>query len=396
MIGLALEGGGAKGAYQVGVLKALKELKVDIDVVAGTSIGAINGAVFASGQLEKLEQIWLTSDIGAFINADPEALARMVRYEPSVKTLEFIIDTVKEGGFDISPLREQLSVLIDEEKIRSGDITFGLVTYVVNQLKSLELFIDDIPKGQLLDYVIASACLPVFKKETIDGNLMIDGGFYDNLPVNMLLAHGCDKVIAVRVHGIGVIRRVKSKDKKKVEYIQNSKHLGGTLEIVKEQAAKNIRLGYLDTLKHYGNLYGHRFFLTSKVPASFVECPLDIHVNKILRDLLHISGDKDIYQEIATILGQKSYHGKVDTYTALIEYLASQAEIEDTYSYSFSALYEAVCSFYGAMRDQIWDSGVSLAEAFQTSIFFGEDKKKLLIQLFYVLNDYYQSCTMED
>ena len=58
--GIALAGGGSKGSYQIGVWKALRELGIDYDIVTGTSIGAINGALMVMGDFERAERLWST------------------------------------------------------------------------------------------------------------------------------------------------------------------------------------------------------------------------------------------------------------------------------------------------------------------------------------------------
>lgn len=79
---------------------------------------------------------------------------------------------------------------IDEKKVRNADKDFGIVTINLSSKKPMELFIEDIPRGKLIDYLMASSYLPVFKKEKMDGSIFLDGGFYDNLPVNMIVKKG--------------------------------------------------------------------------------------------------------------------------------------------------------------------------------------------------------------
>ena len=62
MFGLVLEGGGARGAYHIGAYKAIKELDIEIGGIAGTSIGAINGAMMVQGDYDLLEKVWLSVD----------------------------------------------------------------------------------------------------------------------------------------------------------------------------------------------------------------------------------------------------------------------------------------------------------------------------------------------
>ena len=73
---LALEGGGARGAYQVGVWKALAEKGIGFNAVSGTSVGALNGAMFAMGELDKAMDIWQNIAFSKVMNVDEELLSR--------------------------------------------------------------------------------------------------------------------------------------------------------------------------------------------------------------------------------------------------------------------------------------------------------------------------------
>ena len=73
---LALEGGGAKGAYQIGAWKALREAGVKIDAVAGTSVGALNGSLIVMGDLEKAENIWENIRYSQVMDVDDETMSR--------------------------------------------------------------------------------------------------------------------------------------------------------------------------------------------------------------------------------------------------------------------------------------------------------------------------------
>ena len=75
MYGLVLEGGGAKGAYHVGAYKALKELNIEIGGIAGTSIGAINGAMMVQDDYDLLERIWFNVNSHELFDIDEKAIA---------------------------------------------------------------------------------------------------------------------------------------------------------------------------------------------------------------------------------------------------------------------------------------------------------------------------------
>lgn len=76
---LALEGGGAKGAYQIGAWKALREAGVKIDAVAGTSVGALNGSLIVMGDLEKAENIWENIRYSQVMDVDDETMSRLLK-----------------------------------------------------------------------------------------------------------------------------------------------------------------------------------------------------------------------------------------------------------------------------------------------------------------------------
>ena len=143
VVGLALEGGGAKGSYQAGAYMAMKKCGVRIDAVVGTSIGSLNGALIAAHDEEKMLKLWRDA------------------------TFTEIYKAFKSRGLDMSNYRALVRNAVDEEKVRKSDIKFGLTTVRVETLEAMERFIDDIPSGQLHDYITASSYLPVFKKDSI-------------------------------------------------------------------------------------------------------------------------------------------------------------------------------------------------------------------------------------
>ena len=96
MYGLALEGGGAKGAYQVGALKAIQECGFKIDTVVGTSIGAFNGAVYAQGDLDKLYDLWYNGSITLIIDLDEKELKVLDALNENGKLKPAVRDGLKE------------------------------------------------------------------------------------------------------------------------------------------------------------------------------------------------------------------------------------------------------------------------------------------------------------
>ena len=263
MYGLVLEGGGAKGAYHVGAYKALKELGVEIGGIAGTSIGALNGAVLVQGDLEKLEEIWINTKSSDLFNIDEKALYDLKNFNLQEINLPYLLNVSKEilsnKGLDTSKIRALLEEFIDEDKIRKSKLDFGIVTVNLTDKKPMELLKEDIPEGKLVDYLLASANLPAFKQETMDGKKFLDGGFHDNLPIGVLVKKGYTDFIAVRTFGMGIIRKPKGK-KLNITYIQPVEPLGGVLDFNKENTEKDMLLGYYDAMKSFRNLKGYKYY----------------------------------------------------------------------------------------------------------------------------------------
>lgn len=255
---VVLGGGGSKGAYQIGVWQALRELGLDYRVVTGTSVGALNGALMAQGEFDAAYDLWWNMDNTRVMEGIPSAGdtldSRMAVYRA------FVREMVQKGGLDISPLEETIRSILDEEKLRSSGVKYGIVTVDMTSLKPARLFLDQMPPGSAADYMIASAsCFPAFKPRTIEKARFIDGGYYDNLPVEMAAQAGVElcEIWAVDVDGIGVRRNYKPTVP--LHTVRCCWDLGNFLIFEKDQSRRNIRLGYLDAMKEAGQLDGRAY-----------------------------------------------------------------------------------------------------------------------------------------
>ncbi len=264
MRGLVLAGGGVKGAYQIGVWKALRELEIDIDVVCGTSIGALNGAFFAMNAFSKAYDLWSNMEMSDLIEADAslvEAFDMFVKNKKvplSMGLLKNIYSYVKnKKGIDVAPLRRHINNYLDEDILRNSSIDYGLVTYSLDEYKSLKLFKDDIPEGMIKHYLLGSAMIPGFAREEEDPIRFVDGFVTDNFPVQMAIDRGCNEVIAVSLNPS--LKRKKYKNAH-IIHIQPQEDLGIPLHVENEKIHKNMRMGYLDALKEFGVLFGDKFY----------------------------------------------------------------------------------------------------------------------------------------
>lgn len=260
--GIVLGGGGAKGAYEIGVWKALREMGISIGAVVGTSVGALNGAMIVQNDFDLASNMWNDLTMSRIINMG-QAEDLVGKNNLSVTSImRTIKNSILSGGMDVTPLKELLNKIIDEKKIRESEIDFGIVTFSLSDFKPVNLFKKDIPEGQLVDYLLASSCFPTFKPHIIDNKRYLDGGLYDNIPVSLLLGR-INNIIMVDVSGPGRIRRVDTKDHE-IICIKNSEYLGRTLQFDGENSKSNIDYGYYDTLRAFGEIKGKKYYISEK------------------------------------------------------------------------------------------------------------------------------------
>lgn len=248
---LSLAGGGTRGAFQAGVWRALGELGKEITAITGTSIGAVNGAMFAMG----ID----TSDMWSNISVDDivDVPSKNSNLLSPVSLVKFARMSA-HGGLDTTPFRNLLDSLISEEKLRNSEIKFGLCTYSVSDKKSVELFVDEIPDGKIVDYILASACFPIFKPIKIDGRDYSDGSIRNNLPVNMLIDKGYDTIISVSVRGVGVIRETDNCGVNIIKIKCPSPEVG-LMDFDTDAIKRSIESGYYECMKTFGRYAGEHF-----------------------------------------------------------------------------------------------------------------------------------------
>lgn len=201
-IGLALGGGGAKGAAEVGVLKVLEEAGVHVDYIVGTSIGSIVGGLYAAGysasELETMFQTqeWLSllTDRKASLNNEPYTTIDGVTYIFGFP----VMDRNSRGigvmsGGRIEQLIDSMASAKGCAEFESLKIPFRCVTADIREAKEVIL-----SKGVLCKALRASMSIPgIFKPVDYNGRLLVDGGMLNNLPVDVCRQMGADIVIAV-------------------------------------------------------------------------------------------------------------------------------------------------------------------------------------------------------
>ena len=245
---LVLAGGGARGSYQVGVWRALTELGWNPQIITGTSVGSLNGAMFALDLYETARDMW-TSIRSQDVMELPEETRNLTELH------QFLRDVVRAGGMDVTPLEEIVERVLDEDALRASPIRFGLVTVEKRGLKPRELPLEEIPKGKVKDYLLASAaCFQALRAKQIDGVQFLDGGYRDNMPTGLAQKMGAEELVCVDLEGVGIT--LPNRTGLPTTMVRSYWELGDILHFDPDTARRNIELGYYDTLRAFGRLRG--------------------------------------------------------------------------------------------------------------------------------------------
>lgn len=207
-VGLVLSGGGARGAAHVGVIKVLDELRIPVDYIAGTSMGAIVGGLYASGLSgAELEQIIHNADWSKLLSDEAPRAQRT--YRRKADDFGFLVN------FDVGVSKDGL--VTPQGIVQGQNLTVSLRRWLLPVATVTDFDKLPIPfravatdllnggevvlkTGDLATAIRASMSVPgVFKPVRLDGKVLVDGGIADNLPVGVAKAMGAEVLIVVNV-----------------------------------------------------------------------------------------------------------------------------------------------------------------------------------------------------
>lgn len=264
--GVVLEGGGAKGSYQVGAWKALREAGVQIRGIAGASVGSLNGALMCMDDLERAEYIWENISYSKVMDIDDDLMDQLQHGRLRDLNLKAVADNalrvLKEGGFDIAPLKKLIAETVDEDRIRQSGRELYITTFSVDERKGMVVDVKSLPEGDIPDALLASAYFLAFKNEKLGGKRYMDGGGFNNVPANVLIDKGYQDIIIIRIYGLGfdTEKVIQIPEGVTVGHIAPKQDLGGILEFDKKKAKRNMLLGYYDAKRFLYGLAGRVYY----------------------------------------------------------------------------------------------------------------------------------------
>tara|TARA_B110000977_G_scaffold105807_1_gene137953 strand:- start:789 stop:1667 length:879 start_codon:yes stop_codon:yes gene_type:complete len=176
-IGLALGGGAAKGVAHIGVLKALEDANIEVDYIAGTSVGAMIAALYA-------------------FKVDVETIGSLARRLTMSKVTSFKLN--KTGFFSTESLRELMLEYVGDVAIEDATIPLSIVATDINSGEEIIL-----TSGSVVDAVCASAAIPgIYIPVEINGRTLVDGGLVQNVPIEALQTAGAGVTIASHLNSV--------------------------------------------------------------------------------------------------------------------------------------------------------------------------------------------------
>ena len=353
-IGLVLAGGGGKGAYQIGVWKYLREtgLEKNVRAVSGTSVGALNAALFATGDLDRAEQIWRNmkpelilspdtlsvEDVSRWLSESGIPSVSGARKFPSAAKMAPVIDTAvrQSAPFSRDGLLYLMREGVDFTAIRNAQIPCFATCLTVSGFEIRRFDLRQYSPEDAQTILLASSAIPVvFDNVAFQGETYCDGGvpfLGDNTPIAPVFALDLKYIIVVHLTRDVLINHGKYPDAKLIE-ITPQRDLGGltdgTLDFTPEGAAWRIEQGYEDTKKALGG---------------FVDAAMIHKQNEMIFQAFEES-ERRYQDRIAMMRAQRTgalSSGTREDYDEMLEEFAASEEIPDESAVDLEALQEGV------------------------------------------------------
>ena len=261
---LVLSGGGARGAYQIGVWRALKKLNISFSMITSTSVGALNAGLIMMNDENMAQQIWhriSTEQILAFPKAadDNHSFKRLRQQLRS-----FGLSAVKNKGVSTLPLQQMLKQTVDERMLLTSSIKLYICTTRLRGLKEKVVAVK--PTTDAWKWLTASAAFfPAMQPMNIEGEDYIDGGYRNDFPLDVALSKGAKECICIDAKGPGIRKKNINTENIPTITLRSPWSLGSFLIFDSQRSKINEQLGYLETMKYFHFYTGFWYTFTTEV-----------------------------------------------------------------------------------------------------------------------------------
>ena len=370
--GIVLEGGGARGAYQIGAWKALKEAGIAIGGISGASVGALNGALMCMDDMDKACHIWENLTYSKVMNVSDALIEKFRSKDLEIQDFQELGSAVrkvlKDGGLDVTPLKDLIEGTVDEERIRASERELFVITYSLTDWKKVVINIKELSDGAMSDALLASAYFPAFKREKLGGKRYMDGGSADNVPIEPLLERGYKNLIVIRIYGLGrdSERFLEIPEDVAVYHIAPRQDLGGILEFSGKKARKLMTLGYYDAMRSLYGLEGRSYYLDASGGETYyfdrmmseLEL-LKLYIRPVMEeeDWENLAGyrsfTEQIFPHLARKLGLKEDWDYRDLYLTVLEEMARKLRVNRFHIYTAQELSREIQRRIGTLDSRL-------------------------------------------
>ncbi|MDR0921718.1 MAG: patatin-like phospholipase family protein [Lactobacillales bacterium] len=257
--GIAFGGGGARGAYEIGVWQAFEEAGWDFPVIAGTSIGAATGGLMIASDVKQATAMWEeieTSQILDFQQADNTSEQSMLDMITQIGAMA--VASIQNVGISSAPIRGLIEKYYDFDKFATTDKKFIVVVTEIPSMTEHDVEVKSKPRAEWSDWLIASGSFfPAMAATPMNGVYYIDGGYRNNIPVDQVVLNGANAVVSVDVKGPGITKKFDFPKDVALWEIQSPWNLGTVLIFDGNRSTQNIHLGYLETKRYFCNAEGY-------------------------------------------------------------------------------------------------------------------------------------------
>lgn len=255
---LVLGGGGAHGAYQIGVWQALQERGITFEWITGTSVGALNGALILMNDVEAAVDLWANISNEQVLHYPLASVRAQTLRDLMNQANSLVREAVKSNGASTEPLARLLQKTFDQEKFSQTACRLLICTTRLPDFKETVYAFDPSAVEENLHWLLASASFyPAMQAQKINDAYYIDGGYRNNLPIDVAVQQGATECITVDVQGPGINKRTVVTEETAQLSLGSPWSLGSFLVFDAQRSLDNMTLGYLETLKVFGKYQGH-------------------------------------------------------------------------------------------------------------------------------------------
>lgn len=340
--GLTLCSDGSKNSYEIGIVKALQELKSPISSVSAAYMGVLNAALIAQDDFECMIRFWRSISKHNIFDLFHDISIRYTASWSSLSAQQFLseyIDYILSERDSLAIFRRILNEHISEEKLRTSGIDFGIVSLSPTTLKFEAYRLSDIAEGELIDHLMLCSCFPQIAE--------LDEEASGATPYGILESFGTKRIIST-----DDITPVPKKSASEIHILYPSELIQLNLAENTEQMVKSIKLGYIDTYRLLCPSAGETYFIsqlteegkTSSLKAN-IGRKLPAHLNQLVKMLLRSSSanKETVEGRLKKMLSASGIEAD-NFYLSLLENLARILQISKDEKYTDTKLRKTIVS----------------------------------------------------